>query len=79
MYLELAYPIFQFVHANSFKFARDWNEFMRMIQARAMKAMTQTSQLDIETRTRIVKELLEHFPQTKKPLKDWSDYVSQLL
>jgi hypothetical protein len=43
-----------------------------------MKAMMQTSHLDLDTRTRIVKELLEQFPQTKRPLKDWSDYVSKL-
>ena len=87
MYLELAYPIFQFAPTNSFKFDRDWDEFMLMIQKDGidnvaphivMKAMTQTNHLDIDTRTRIVEELLEQFPQTKRALKDWSDYVSKL-
>jgi DNA-binding PadR family transcriptional regulator len=70
-----------------FRFVRDWNEFMPMIQKDGidsvapyivMKAMMQTSDIDLGTRTRIVKQLLEHFPQTKRDLKDWSDYVRKL-
>lgn len=69
------------------KFVGDWDEFMLMIGKDGidnvapyvvMKAMMQTSHLDMDTRTRIVKELLEQFPQTKRALKEWSDYVSKL-
>jgi DNA-binding PadR family transcriptional regulator len=69
------------------KFVEDVDEFMLMIQKDGiedvapyivMKSMMQTSHLDIDARTRIVKELFKQFPQTKKVLKDWSDYISKL-
>jgi DNA-binding PadR family transcriptional regulator len=70
-----------------FKFVGDADEFMLMIQKDGienvapyivMKATMQTSHLDLDTRTRIVKELLEQFPQAKRDLKDWIDSVSEL-
>jgi len=69
------------------KFVEDVDEFMLMIQKDGienvapyivMRSMIQTSHLDIDTRTRIVKELFKQFPQTKQVLKDWSDYISKL-
>ncbi len=70
-----------------FSFVRDWNDFMPMIQKEGidnvaphivMRAMMLTDHLDLDTHTRIVKQLLEQFPQTKRALKDWSDYISKL-
>jgi DNA-binding PadR family transcriptional regulator len=70
-----------------YKFVRDWDEFMLMIQKEGidnvapyivMKAMKQTSHLNPDTRTRIVKGLLEQFPQTKQTLKELNDYISKL-
>jgi len=69
------------------RFVRDWNDFMPMIQKEGidnvaphivMRAMMQTDHLDLDTHTRIIKQLLEHFPQTKRALKDWSDYIRKL-
>jgi hypothetical protein len=70
-----------------FKFVGVADEFMLMIQKDGienvapyiiMKVTMQTSHLDPDTRTRIVKELLEQFPQAKQNLKDWIDSVSKL-
>jgi DNA-binding PadR family transcriptional regulator len=70
-----------------FKFVRDADEFLLMVQKddmdnvapyMVMKMARQTRHLDSETRTRIVKELGEQFPQAMRILKEWFDSVSQL-
>jgi DNA-binding PadR family transcriptional regulator len=70
-----------------FKFVGDADEFMLMIQKDGienvapyivMKVTMQASHLDSDTRTRIVKELMEHFPKAKQTLKDWVKSVNEL-
>lgn len=70
-----------------FKFVGDADEFMLRIQKdgienvapyMVMKATMQTSHLDPDTRTRIIKQLMERFPDAKQRLKDWFDSVSKL-
>jgi DNA-binding PadR family transcriptional regulator len=69
------------------KFVKDVDEFFPMIQKHGidsvaaymvMKMSTQMSDMDMDTRTRMVKQLMEAFPQAKKTLKDWVDSVSKL-
>ena len=68
------------------KFIRDWNEFMPMIVKDGidnvapyivMKAMMQMRQLDTDVRTRIIKELIEHFPQTRQALKGMAKLINK--
>jgi DNA-binding PadR family transcriptional regulator len=70
-----------------FKFVEDADEFMLKIQKDGienvapyivMKATMQTSHLDPDSRTRIIKQLMEQFPDAKQRLKDWVDSVSKL-
>lgn len=70
-----------------FKFVRDADEFMLMIQKdgidnvapyMVVKMTMQMDYLDLDTRTRIVKQLMEQFPDAKKLLKNWFDSVSKL-
>ena len=70
-----------------FKFARDMDEFLLMIQKDGidnvapyifMKITMQMDHLDPDTRTRMAKQLMEQFPDTKQRLKEGVDSVSEL-
>jgi hypothetical protein len=70
-----------------FRFVRDMDEFLLMIQKDGidnvapyivMKASMQMDHLNLDSRTRIIKQLMEQFPDAKQRLKDWVDSVSKL-
>jgi DNA-binding PadR family transcriptional regulator len=71
-----------------FRFVRDVDEFMPMIQKDGidnvepyivMKMTMHMNHMDLDTKTRIIKQLMEQFPHTKQRLRDWVDSINKLL